>query len=60
MGDSCKTITVIVDIQENGLIRSETGLLIGRLFEDVTMEGISKKLEKKRLNILFNGTGSKL
>jgi len=61
MGDACKKITIVVDIQENGIIRMETGYIIGRIDRDMGMERIATELEKASLRILYNSEpGTKL
>lgn len=61
MGDSCKTITIVVDIQENGIIRTiENGYIIGRIDSDTNIEKISKQIEEAGLRILIDAKGTRL
>jgi len=61
MGDSCRTITIVVDIQENGIIRSEDGYILGRIDKEYSMDGIAERLQEKGLKILTDkNAGSKL
>ena len=47
-GDSIKTITVLVEIQENGIIRfGESGHIIGRLNDGVSFE-YTEELDKQK------------
>jgi len=60
MGDACKTITIAVDIQENGIIRLMNGQYIGRLDRDTSMKEIAKELDDAGLDIVLNAKGKKL
>ncbi len=39
-GDCCPLKTIVVDIQENGIIRLQSGLLIGTLTKDFSYDDI--------------------
>jgi len=61
MGDACDKITVMVDIQENGIIRTvANGYIIGRIDRDTGMEKIAKQIEESGLRILIDAKGKKL
>jgi len=60
MGDSCTKITVVVDIQSNGIIRTIVdGYIIGRIDKDTSMEKIAEQIEESGLRIL-DAKGTKL
>jgi hypothetical protein len=43
MADSCSTKTIMVTVQENGIIRHPiTGIFMGRLENDITFESLSE------------------
>ena len=47
-GDECKTITLNVIIQENGIIRNTKGRFLGRLDREIEFDSEHLKSEKKK------------
>jgi len=42
MADYCDTITIQVEVQENGIIRDKTGYILGRINDDYSYEDLKK------------------